>query len=113
MIEDLLSSNDGLEVGERQVRGNEVGHAPDDVKGEAVIAVVRNKTLRRFYDPTVAKLETGDQVVVVRHAEAETAEGGQPTSRSVAGRAAATTGEGSRAALDWRSRRREVAVGDD
>ena len=37
-----------------------------------MIAVVRNKTLRRFYDPTVAKLETGDQVVVVRHAEAET-----------------------------------------
>ena len=40
-----------------------------------MIAVVRNKTLRRFYDPTVAKLETGDQVVVVRHAEAEIAEG--------------------------------------
>jgi hypothetical protein len=26
----------------------------------------------------VAKLETGDQVVVVRHADAETAEGEQP-----------------------------------
>ena len=34
-----------------------------------MIAVIRNKTLRRFYDPTVAKLETGDQVVVVRHAD--------------------------------------------
>jgi voltage-gated potassium channel len=71
VIEDLLSSKEGLEVGERQVRANEVGLAPDDVKGEAVIAVVRNKTLRRFYDPTVSKLETGDHVVVVRHAEAE------------------------------------------
>ena len=49
-----------------------------------MIAVIRNKTLRRFYDPTVAKLETGDQVVVVRHAEAETADGEQsppPTRR--------------------------------
>jgi voltage-gated potassium channel len=29
---------------------------------------VRNKTLRRFYDPTVAALEIGDQLVVVRQA---------------------------------------------
>lgn len=56
VIEDLLSSKEGLEVGERQVRADEVGRSPDEVKGEAVIAVVRNKTLRRFYDPTVAKL---------------------------------------------------------
>ena len=33
-----------------------------------MIAVVRNKTLRRFYDPAVATLQTGDQVVVVRKA---------------------------------------------
>jgi len=68
VIEDLLSSREGLEVGERQVTRDEVGMAPGQVEGERVIAVVRNKTLRRFYDPTVAKLETGDQVVVVRHA---------------------------------------------
>jgi voltage-gated potassium channel len=72
VIEDLLSSKEGLEVGERQVTKEEVGLSPDEVRGERVVAVVRNKTLRRFYDPTVAKLETGDQVVVVRHA----AEGG-------------------------------------
>jgi voltage-gated potassium channel len=46
-----------------------VGKSPDDVRGERVIAVVRNKTLRRFYDPTVASLETGDEVVVVRPAD--------------------------------------------
>jgi len=68
VIEDLLSSREGLEVGERQVTREEVGLNPGQVEGERVIAVVRNKTLRRFYDPTVAKLETGDQVVVVRHA---------------------------------------------
>ncbi len=68
VIEDLLSSREGLEVGERQVRKDEIGKAPGDVTGERVIAVVRNRTLRRFYDPTVAKLEGGDQVVVVRQA---------------------------------------------
>lgn len=68
VIEDLLSSKEGLEVGERQVRRDEVGLSPSQVAGEQVIAVVRNKTLRRFYDPTVAVLQTGDQVVVVRQA---------------------------------------------
>ena len=71
VIEDLLSSREGLEVGERQVTADEVGRAPSEVVGEPVIAVVRNKTLRRYYDPTVARLETGDQVVVVRRAEPE------------------------------------------
>lgn len=69
VIEDLLSSKEGLEVGERQVTKDEVGHSPDDVRGERVIAVVRNRTLRRFYDPTVATLEIGDDVVVVRPAD--------------------------------------------
>jgi voltage-gated potassium channel len=68
VIEDLLSAKEGLEVGERQVRADEVGLSPDEVRGDRVIAVVRNKTLRRFFDPTVAKLQTGDQVVVVRNA---------------------------------------------
>jgi len=70
VIEDLLSTREGLEVGERQVTADEVGRSPAEVQGERVLAVVRNKTLRRFYDPTVAKLETGDQVVVVRPARA-------------------------------------------
>lgn len=69
VIEDLLSSKEGLEVGERQITSDEVGKSSDEVRGERVVAVVRNKTLRRFYDPTVATLQTGDQVVVVRHAD--------------------------------------------
>jgi voltage-gated potassium channel len=71
IIEDLLSSNEGLEVAERPITREEIGRSPGEVDGERVIAVVRNKTLRRFYDPTVAKLEGGDQVVVVRHAAEE------------------------------------------
>jgi voltage-gated potassium channel len=69
VIEDLLSSKEGLEVGERQVSREEVGKAPSEVRGDRVLAVVRNKTLRRFYDPTVALLEAGDQVVVVRQGD--------------------------------------------
>ncbi len=69
VIEDLLSNKEGLEVGERPITRDEAGKTPGEVVGERVIAVVRNKTLRRFYDPTVAKLEPGDQVVVVRKAE--------------------------------------------
>ena len=62
----------GWKWGERQVTSEEVGKSPDEVRSERVIAVVRNKTLRRFYDPTVAILQTGDQVVVVRQALDET-----------------------------------------
>ncbi|MGO1971763.1 MAG: potassium channel family protein [Propionibacteriaceae bacterium] len=69
VIEDLLTSGEGLEVFERQVTREEVGQAPSSITGERVVAVVRNKTLRRFYDPTVAKLEVGDQVVVVRRSD--------------------------------------------
>jgi voltage-gated potassium channel len=71
VIEDLLSSNEGLEVSERPVSKEEIGRSPSEVEGERVIAVVRNRTLRRFYDPTVATLEAGDQVVVVRQAAEE------------------------------------------
>jgi voltage-gated potassium channel len=71
IIEDLLSAKEGLEVGERSVTKDEIGKAPHEVIGDRVIAVVRNRTLRRFYDPTVAHLEPGDQVVVVRKAAAE------------------------------------------
>ncbi len=72
VIEDLLSPKEGLEVGERNVTRDEVGKAPHEVTTDRVIAVVRNRTLRRFYDPTVAHLEPGDQVVVVRQAAEET-----------------------------------------
>ncbi|GAB3704826.1 potassium channel family protein [Mariniluteicoccus flavus] len=77
-IEDLLTSGEGLEVAERQVTAAEVGNGPGDIVGERVIAVVRNKTMRRYYDPTVARLETGDDIVVVRRSEVE--RGGRETS---------------------------------
>ena len=68
VIEDLLTADHGLEIVERQVTADEVGKSPADIRTERVLGVVRNKTLRQYYDPTVATLETGDRLVVVRHA---------------------------------------------
>lgn len=71
VMEDLLASGEGLEVMERQVKNDEVGKSPDDIAHERVLAVIRNKTLRRFYDPSVASLELGDSLVVVRRCAQE------------------------------------------
>ncbi len=68
VIEDLLTADEGLEIAERQVRPADVGQNPADLPGERVLGVVRNKTLRHFYDPAVAELQAGDQLVVVRRA---------------------------------------------
>lgn len=70
MVEDILTSGDGLEISERQVRPEEVGRSPSEITDERVLAVVRNKTLRRYFDPTVARLELGDELVVVRRSTA-------------------------------------------
>lgn len=66
LIEDLLSSAEGLEVAQRLVTADEVGLSPTDINKERVLGVVRHQVLRRFYDPTVARLEVGDELVVVR-----------------------------------------------
>jgi len=71
VIEDILSSGEGLEVFERLAKPEEIGHSPAEITKERVVAVVRNKTLRRFYDPAVAELQTGDHVIVVRQAPEE------------------------------------------
>ena len=56
-----------LEVAQRIVEKDEVGRNPADLD-DRVIAVVRNKSLRKYYDPTCAELKAGDEVVVVRQA---------------------------------------------
>lgn len=68
VIEDLLSSGEGLEVFERLVTAEEVGKSPSAITEERVVAVVRNKTLRRYFDPAVQELQTGDNVIVIRQA---------------------------------------------
>ncbi|GAB3927408.1 NAD-binding protein of Kef-type K+ transporter [Microlunatus endophyticus] len=66
VIEDLLTADEGLEIVERQISADEVGHDPSEIRPERVLGVVRNKTLRPYDDPTVASLDTGDRIVVVR-----------------------------------------------
>ena len=68
VLEDLLTTGDGLEVAEREVLPSEVGHGPQKC-GDQVIAVVRRGVVHRFFDPTVTQLERGDKLVVVRSAE--------------------------------------------
>lgn len=69
IIQDLLTAGTGLEVQQRQAIPSEVGRSPNDVKGEQVIGIIRNGTLRRFYDSTASRIQTGDQLIVVRRAE--------------------------------------------
>jgi len=66
VIEDLLTSGDGLEVAQRMVTREEDGKNASEIPGERVLAVIRNKTLRRFYEGTAELLHTGDELVVVR-----------------------------------------------
>lgn len=68
IIQDMLTGGEGLEVHQRLAEPSEVGQSPSAVMGERVIGIVRNDTLRRFYDSTVARIETGDQLIVVRRA---------------------------------------------
>lgn len=68
VIEDLLSSGDGLEVAQRLVTAEENGKHPREIVGEKVLAIIRNRTLRRFYEAGADVLHTGDEVVVVRRA---------------------------------------------
>ncbi len=68
VIEDLLTSAEGLEIVQRQVTAEENGKDPNGIDGEKVLAVVRNRTLRRYYETGADVLRTGDQLVVVRKA---------------------------------------------
>ncbi len=68
VVDDLLSAAHGMEVGQRMVTPQEVGARPSDIVNEKVLAVIRNDTLRNFYDPTLDKLQTGDMLIIVRKA---------------------------------------------
>jgi voltage-gated potassium channel len=68
VLEDLLTYGDGLEVAERAVLPREEGCSPRELDDVAV-AVVRDGEVYRYYDPTVAQLLRGDNVIVVRPAE--------------------------------------------
>lgn len=68
VFEDLLAFGEGLEVTQRMVTSAEDGLAPEQLEGEKVLAVIRNKTLRRYYETSGEPLRTGDEIVVIRKA---------------------------------------------
>jgi len=68
VMEDLLSYGEGLEVAERELLVGEVGKQPQQLPDQ-VIAVVREGTVHRYFDPAVTQLVRGDRLVVVRPAE--------------------------------------------
>lgn len=68
VMQDLLTSGDGLEVAERDLLLNEVGKQPQTLPDQ-VIAVVRDEKVYRYFDPTVTQLARGDRLVVVRPAK--------------------------------------------
>jgi voltage-gated potassium channel len=68
VMEDLLSYGEGLEVAERDLLVREVGKPPQSLPDQ-VIAVVRDGTVHRYFDPAVTQLVRGDRLVVVRPSE--------------------------------------------
>jgi voltage-gated potassium channel len=68
VLEDLLSSGQGLEVAERRVLPREEGRTPWQLD-EPVLAVVRDEEVVPYYSPAVGHLVRNDRIVVVRSAE--------------------------------------------
>lgn len=68
VLEDLLSSGEGLEVAERRVLPREEGRTPWQLD-EPVLAVVRDSEVVPYYSPAVGHLVRDDRVIVVRPAE--------------------------------------------
>jgi voltage-gated potassium channel len=73
LVEDLLESQHGLEIVERDVESSEVGAAPESLgrRHHIVLAVVRGGTTHRFDEEIVTTLEDGDRLVVIRPAGKE------------------------------------------
>jgi voltage-gated potassium channel len=68
VLEDLISTGEGLEVAERDVTPREEGQVPRQID-DLVIAVVRDGDALPYYSPAVGHLVRGDRVIVVRPAE--------------------------------------------
>jgi voltage-gated potassium channel len=68
VLEDLLSYGTGLEVAERDLLVQEVGRQPQSLPDQ-VLAVVRDGTVHRYFDPAVTQLVRGDRLIVVRPSE--------------------------------------------
>jgi voltage-gated potassium channel len=68
VIADLLTYGQGLEVAERELLVSEVGSQPQSLPDQ-VIAVVRDDSVYRYFDPVVTQLARGDRLIVIRPAK--------------------------------------------
>lgn len=70
IVEDLLESQHGLEIVEREVAAHEVGSSPESLGRvhDLVVAVVRDGQTHRFDEGAVTALEQDDRIVVIRPA---------------------------------------------
>jgi voltage-gated potassium channel len=66
-VEDLLETRDGLAIVERAATADDVGHTSQDllVRGELLVAVVRQGVTHRFDSGTISAIETGDTLLVI------------------------------------------------
>ena len=67
VLDDLLTSGEGLEVAEREALPEDVGKSPQHL-ADQVIGVIRRGRLHRYFDPAVTQVELGDKLIVVRSA---------------------------------------------
>ena len=63
VINDLLTSGEGLDIEEREVRPGEIGQT--EGQGEAAIAVARDGEILRLNDPSLGSLRPGDHIVSI------------------------------------------------
>jgi voltage-gated potassium channel len=64
VLEDLLNVGEGLDLVEREVRGEMAGRPVSEVyPGEPILAIIRGGELLRFDDERAATVEQGDRVI--------------------------------------------------
>jgi voltage-gated potassium channel len=68
VLEDLISTGEGLEVAERAVLPREEGRTTRQLD-DVVIAVIRDESVLPYHSPAIGHLLRGDRVIVVRSAE--------------------------------------------
>ena len=64
----MKTAGNTVPITDPPITPEEVGRDLEELDAP-VVAVVRDKVLRRFYDPAVSTLLDGDQVVVVQGAD--------------------------------------------
>ncbi|GHI06340.1 Ion channel protein [Streptomyces cellostaticus] len=67
VLEDLMTYGSGLDLVERPVSTDEVGHSPRH-SADLVVAVVRGKEVLDYTDPRAETLRPGDRLITIRRA---------------------------------------------